>query len=112
MQAVVDAIDAGAGAGYIEICNAAYASVLCTIALAKPSFTEANGVLTMASPPRTDTSADNTGTAVVARIKDSNGSVKVSGLSVGTSNSDINLNSTAITSGQQVGLNSGTITHV
>lgn len=111
MQAVVAAIDAGAGAGTLEICNAAYATVLATIVLADPSFTVAGSVMTMAGVPRSDTSADNTGTAALARIKDSNGVVVVDGLTVGVGSGDIQLNSTALSAGQTVTINSGTITH-
>jgi hypothetical protein len=48
----------------------------------------------------------------VARIKEGGGSATiVNNLTVGTSGSDINLNSTSISSGQTVTLTAGTITH-
>lgn len=112
MQAVADKIDAGAGPGYIEIGTSAMASVLATIPLADPCGTVSNDVLTFDfSPAVSDTSADNSGTAAAARIKDSNGTVVLSGLTVGTSGADINLDSVSITAGQTVTLTSGTITH-
>jgi hypothetical protein len=111
MQAVIAAIDAGAGPGTIEICSAAFAAVLAAITLADPSFTEAGGVITMAGAPRSDASADATGTAAVARIKDSNGVVVVNNLTVGVGSGEIQLNSTAISAGQTVSITSGTITH-
>jgi hypothetical protein len=111
MAAVITAVDAGAGPGTLEICTAAYASVLATITLADPSFTESGGVITMATVPRTDTSADNTGTAAIARIKDSNANIIISGLTVGVGTGDIQLNSTSIASGQSVSITAGTITH-
>ena len=111
MTAVRDAIDAGAGAGYLEICSAAYAAVLATITLADPSGTISSGVLTFSGMPKSDTSADNTGTAAIARIKDSNGNVVVQGLTVGTSSTDIVISSTSIVAGDTVTLNSATITH-
>jgi hypothetical protein len=111
MAAVIAAIDAGAGPGTLEICSAGYAAVLATIALADPSFTESGGVITMAGVPRTDNSADATGTAALARIKDSVGNVIVSGLTVDISTGDIQLNSTAVTAGQSVSITAGTITH-
>ena len=49
--------------------------------------------------PKSDTSADNTGTAAIARIKDSNGNVVVQGLTVGTSGTDIVISSTSIVEG-------------
>jgi hypothetical protein len=111
MQAVIARIDGGAGPGVLEICSAAFAAILATIPLAKPSFTEANGVLTMASPPRSDVAADNTGAAAVARIKDSDGTVWVNNLTVGVGTGDIQLNSTSLSQGQTVTITSGTITH-
>ena len=115
MTAVRDAIDAGGAAGKIEICTAAYASVLATITLGysgASTGTVSSGVLTLAGFPRSDSSADNTGTAAVARIRTSADADVVTGLTVGTSGSDINLDSTSITTGQTVTLNSATITHV
>jgi hypothetical protein len=111
MAAVITAIDAGSGPGTLEICTASYASVLATVTLADPSFTESGGVITMAGVPRSDTSADNTGTAAVARIKDSNGNVIVSGLTVGVGTGDIQLNSVSIAAGQSLSITAGTITH-
>ena len=103
-------IDANAAPATLEICTAAFAAVLVIITLSDPSFTESGGVITMAGVPKSGV-AGNTGTAVIARIKDGGGTTKVNNLSVGTSASDINLNSTSITSGQTVTLTSGTITH-
>jgi hypothetical protein len=111
MAAVIAAVDGGSGAGTLEICTAAYASVLATITLADPSFTEAAGVITMAGVPRSDSAADATGTAAVARIKDSTGTVVISGLTVGAGSGDIQLSSTSISTGQTVSITAGTITH-
>jgi hypothetical protein len=103
-------IDSNASPATIEICTAAFAAVLCIITLAKPSFSEASQALTMAGAPKSGVAA-GTGTAAAARIKDGGGATAVNNLTVGTSGSDINLNSTSITSGQTVTLSSGTITH-
>jgi hypothetical protein len=111
MTAVITAVDAGSGPGTLEICTASYASVLATVTLADPSFTESGGVITMAGVPRSDTSADNTGTAAVARVKDSTGTVVISGLIVGAGTGDIQLNSVSIAAGQTVTITAGTITH-
>jgi hypothetical protein len=110
MNAVVTAIDAQTGAGTIEIGTAAMAAVLVVITLQKPSFTEAAGVITMAGAPKSGVASAG-GTAAAARIKDGAGTIQISGLTVGTSGSDINLNSTTISSGQTVTLSSATITH-
>jgi hypothetical protein len=111
MAAVIAGVDAGSGPGTLEICTASYASVLATITLDDPSFAESGGVITMAGVPRSDTSADATGIAAVARIKDSNGTVIISGLTVGTAGADINLNSVSIAAGQTVTITAGNITH-
>lgn len=112
LDAVAAQIDAGAGAGKLEIGTTGMASVLATITLGDPSAASAaSGVLTFSGFPRSDTSADNTGTAAAARIRDSNNTDIVTGLTVGTSGSDINLDSTSITAGQTVTITSATITH-
>jgi hypothetical protein len=82
MRAVIAAVDAGDGNGVIELCSDNYATVLATVPLSKPSFTESNAVLTMCDPPRTDRAAAATGYATLARIKDSNGNIVVSRLTV------------------------------
>ena len=110
MAAVITAIDAHASPATIEICTAAFAAVLVTITLADPSFTESGGVITMAGVPKSGVAA-NTGTAAVARIKEGGGTTIVNNLSVGTSATDIVLNSASITSGQTVTITAGTITH-
>ena len=111
MNAVKDQIDAGAGAGKLEIGTTAMGTVLATITLADPCGTVTNGVLTLSGMPKSDTSADATGTAAAARIRDSNNTDIITGLTVGTSGTDIVLDSTSITTGQTVTINSATITH-
>lgn len=112
MAAVIAQIDAGSGAGTLEIGTTGMGSVLATLTLADPCGTAASGVLTFDfDPDISDTSADASGTAAEARIKDSNGTVCISGLTVGTSGADIVLDSVSITAGQTVTLTTGTITH-
>lgn len=55
--------------------------------------------------------ASASGTAAAAQIKTSGGIADITGLTVGTSGSDINLNNTSINSGQTVTLSSATIQH-
>ena len=110
MTQVLNAIDGGAGAGYIEICSAAYASVLATIVLSDPCGSVASQALTL-TMPQSDTNADATGTAAIARIMDSAATIVVQGLTVGTGGTDIVLSSLAITAGDTVTLNSAVITH-
>jgi hypothetical protein len=111
MTAVRDQIDAGAGAGVLQIGTTGMATVLAEITLADPSGTVSGAVLTLSGFPRSDTSANATGTAAAARIRDSNGTDIITGLTVGTSGSDINLDNTSINTGQTVTINSATITH-
>lgn len=113
LNAVAATIDAGSGAGYIQIGTTAMGTVLATIALADPCAASASGgVLTFSGFPRSDTSADATGTAAAARIRDSDGNDVITGLTVGASGSgaDIILDTTAIDAGEIVTLNSATIT--
>lgn len=110
MAATILQFDANALPAKLEICTASFASILVTITLGDPSFTESGGVITMAGAPKSGV-AGAAGTAAVARIKDGGGTTKVNNLTVGTSGSDINLNSTSIASAQVVTLTAGTITH-
>jgi len=110
LTVVRDAIDGGPAAGTLEICTAAYASVLATVTLNDPCGTVSSGVLTFSGTPIAATAA-NTGTAAIARIKDSTGTVVCDGLTVGTSGTDITVNTTSVTSGASVSVTSATITH-
>jgi hypothetical protein len=110
MAAVITALDAHASPAYIEIGTAAMAAVLVTIVLSDASFTESGGVITMASPPKSGV-ASGTGTAAAARMRTGGAVDVVTGLTVGTSGADVNLNSVSITSGQTITLTSGQITH-
>lgn len=112
MDAVAAQIDGGSGAGVLQIGTTSMASVLAEFTLNDPCASAASGgVLTLSGFPKSDTSANNTGTAAAARIRDSNGTDIITGLTVGTSASDINLDSVSITAGQTVTINSATITH-
>lgn len=109
LTAVVTAIG---GTGVLEIGTTGMASILATIALNSTAGTAASGVLTFSGFPKSDTAADNTGTAAAARIRTATGGTDiVTGLTVGTSASDINLDSTSITAGQTVTITAATITH-
>lgn len=110
MQAVADRIDLGAGAGVLKIGTTGMGTTLASIALSDPCGTVSGLVLTFTTP-RSNTSADATGTAAEARIEDSTGTAVITGLTVGTSGTDIVLDSTSITTGQTVTITSATITH-
>jgi hypothetical protein len=110
MNGVIAAIDAGSGAGKLEIGTAGMASILATITLNDPCGTASGGVLTFSGFPKSDT-ADATGTAAAARIRTSADADVITGLTVGTSGTDIILDNTSINSGQTVQITSATITH-
>ena len=98
----------------LEIGTAAMGTVLATINLGNPIAGAATGagVLTLSGFPRSDTSADATGTAAAARIRTATGGTDIiTGLTVGTSGADIILDSVSITAGQTVTINSAAITH-
>jgi hypothetical protein len=111
----MNAVTTAAGAtAVLEIGTTGMASVLATIALGNPIAAAATGagVLTLSGFPRSDTSADATGTAAAARIRTATGGTDIiTGLTVGLSGSDINLDSLSITAGQTVTINSAVITH-
>lgn len=111
MTAVRDQIDGGPAAGVLQIGTTGMTTVLADITLADPCGTVSGAVLTLSGFPRSDTSANATGTAAAARIRDSTGVDIITGLTVGTSGQDINLDNTSINTGQTVTINSATITH-
>lgn len=84
--------------------------VLATLTLSATPGTVSGGVLTLSGVPLS-VAASATGTAAKAELRNNAGAAIVTGLTVGTSGSDINLNSTSISSGQTVTVTSGTITH-
>jgi hypothetical protein len=117
IDAIRAAIDAGAGAGLLRIYSGSKpakggvpsGSLLAEITLADPCGTSSSGVLTFSSMPRTDTSANNTGTAAFFYLVDSTGAFVCDG-DISTSGSDLNLTTTSITAGQPVEITSFTIT--
>jgi hypothetical protein len=111
MTAVRDQIDAGTGPGVLQIGTTGMASILAEITLDDPSGTISGGVLSLSGFPKSDTSANNSGTAAAARIRDSSGADVITGLTVGTSGTDIILDSANITATQTVTINSASITH-
>jgi hypothetical protein len=110
MQAVRDDIDSGAGAATLEIGTSGFGSTLITFTLSDPASTVTGDVLTLAGVPKT-ANASAGGTAAEARIKESGGTVIVSGLTVGTSGTNLIISNTTITNGAAYSLTSGTITH-
>lgn len=113
MNAVVTAIGA---TGVLEIGTAGMAQVLATINLQNPAGTVANNggniELTFSGVPLSDLTADAGGTAAAARIKTSSaGTDVITGLTVGTSGTDIVLDNTNIAINQQITISSAVIRH-
>lgn len=114
MTTTRDQIDAGGAAGKLEIGTAGMATVLATITLGYPGTstgTIATGVLSLAGFPR-EIAAAAAGTAAAARIRTSANADVITGLTVGTSGTDIIIDNTSIAIGQTVRvLATPTITH-
>jgi hypothetical protein len=102
-------VDANSSFGKLVIGTAGMAAVLATITLLKPSFSISGGVATLLGVPLSAT-ASGTGTAAAAQLQDSAGNAIGSGLTVGTSGTDIVINAVAISSGQTVTITAGAIT--
>tara|TARA_R110002072_G_scaffold273239_5_gene433977 strand:+ start:12296 stop:12697 length:402 start_codon:yes stop_codon:yes gene_type:complete len=109
-------VDAGTGAGKIRIYDGSRPATggTATTLLAELTFSDpssgaaAAGALT-ASAITDDSSANATGTATWFRVVDSNNVFVYDG-DVGTSGSDLNLDSVSITTGQTVSISSWVIT--
>lgn len=116
LDAINTAINAGAGAGLLRIYDGTRPATggTATTLLAELTFTDpastgaSSGTLTM-SAITADSSANATGTATWFRVVDSTATFVMDG-NVGTSGSDLNLNSTSISSGQNVAVSSFVIT--
>lgn len=108
-NAVVDAIDAGAGAGTLEFQTSGNVEVA-TLTFSDPAFGDAaNGVAT-ANAITADSSATG-GTIAKAVAKDSNGNtIFTCSVTATGGGGDITLNSLVISAGQQVSLTSLTYT--
>jgi hypothetical protein len=111
LEAVIAKIDAGSGAGKLKIGTAGMASTLATLTLADPSGAASGGTLTFDFDPDISATAANSGTAAAAIITDSDDTTVISGLTVGTSATDIVLDSVSITAGQTVMIATAVITH-
>jgi hypothetical protein len=113
MSAVVSAIDNGGAGSLLFGTNSGFggANLLATITFNATCGTVSGGVLTFSGTPLVDSSAANTGTAAEGEVEDGVGHVVISGLTIGTSATDIVLSSTSIVSGQSVTITAATITH-
>lgn len=106
-NAVVDLIDAGAGAGALVFRTSGSAEVA-TLPFSDPAFGNAATGVATASAITPDTSATG-GTTDRATLEDSDTNVVITA-SVGTSGEDINLSSVVIGVGDTVSVSSLTVT--
>lgn len=113
MTSVVTAIDNGGAGSLLFGASGGFAgaNLLAVITFSATCGTVSGGVLTFSGTPLVDASANNTGTSTQAEVEDGVGHIVISGLTVGTSASDINLSSTSIVAGQSVTITAATITH-
>ena len=109
MTATRDAV-CGGTSGTLEIGTSGMGTVLATFTLTTTGGTVSGAIWTLAFLSNTVV-ASATGTAAAAQIKDSSGTVLISGLTVGLTATDIELSGVLVTSGQNVILGSSTITH-
>ena len=119
-DAVVDRLDAGSGAGTIEIRtgsqptnadDADTGTLLATLTFSDPAFGAASNGVATASIITSDSSADATGTAGYFVVKDSTGTKVFTGTITATGGGgDMTLVTTSITAGQPVQLTSFTYT--
>lgn len=116
LNAIRDALDAGAGAAKLRIYNGtrpatggSATTLLAELTCSDPSAANASGGVLTFSAITQDASADATGTATWFRLVDSTGAHVLDG-DCGTSGSDLNLTTTSIVATQPVSVSSATLT--
>lgn len=104
MTATRDRMDSGGAAGKLEIGTTGMAQILATVTLGYPGTatgTVSGAVLSLAGFPK-EVNASVTGTAAEARIRNSANADVLTGLTVGTSGTDVIIDNTSLASGQIV----------
>jgi len=116
LNQVTASVDAGSGAGLLRIYDGTRpatggtaTTLLAELTFSDPSFGAASGGVLTASAITQDAAANATGTATWFRVVDSAGTFVMDG-NVGTSGSDLNLNSTSISTGVAVSITSFVLT--
>jgi hypothetical protein len=106
-------VDGQSGFGLLVIGTSALSGatgVIATVTLLKPSFSVVSKTSTLLGVPIAFTASAG-GTAALAEFRDSAGNTVVSGLTVGTSGTNIIVNSVTYGSGEPGTVTGGTITH-
>ena len=102
-----------AAAGQLVIGTSALSGstgVLATVTLPATAFSVSNKTATLQGTPLS-TTASASGTAALAEFRNNAGTTIISGLTVGTSGSDVTVGTTAVSANQTINVSSGTITH-
>lgn len=108
---MTDVVTALGASAKLEIYTAGLGTLLARIPLANPAGTVSAGVLTFSGTPLTESSADATGVAAAAVVKDGSGTTIIGGLTVSSTVGDVVLSSVNIVAGQPVTITSASITH-
>ena len=90
---------------------ALWGTVIATITLTDPCGTVSGSTLTLDLDPDIEVAASAAGDLAAAVITDGDDNTVISGLTVGTSGTDIVVDSVTVASGQLVRVTTGTITH-
>jgi len=115
---VVDAIDAGAGAGYIEIRTgtqpaspqvAATGNLLATLTFNDPAFGSASVGVATGNSITSDTDVDDTGTAGWARVYDSNNTA-IMDMDIGQGSGTLSFDNVSFIAGGTAAISSFTVT--
>ncbi len=113
-DALVDDVDVGStdASGDIQVYTAAFATLLAELAYsAPPAFGAAAAGVATANAIADDTSADNSGTAAVCRIRDRDNATVWEGTVTATAGGgDIEFNTITFTSGDTVSITAQTVT--
>lgn len=117
-DAVVDDIDAGAGAGTLAVRTGAQptnvgdsdsGTLLGTLTFSDPAFGASSTGVATASAITSDTNADNSGTAGHFRIKDSDAAIHSDG-TCATGSGDLSFDNAVIVAGGTIAISSLTVT--
>lgn len=111
-DAVVDAYDGGTpgdASGDLQVRTSGGATLLAELTMSNPASGAAAGGVATLNAITDDSTADNTGTAALARARDRANATVHEG-TVGTSGEFYNLNTTSITAGDRVSCTAYTIT--
>ena len=107
-NAIVDLVDAGAGAGTLVFYAADTTTEVATLTFSDPAFGNAATGVATASAITSDTSATG-GTTTVAKFLDSD-ATEVLRCTVGTSGADINLSNNVVAASETVAITALTVT--